>query len=950
MKKLLLFLFALPCMAAPLPRPVMVDSNGVLTTPTADQLAAANPTLAGTNSAAAAMATATAAAYTAGVAQASAGTAQSNAAAAAAGVVLASNYFSTALSNLNATVVTHGNTLTSLQNQITLINTNALLVLSNALTGQIISLRNSTTNVVIGSTWAELTLPMLSNAVAQAGIQAGGGGAGGPQSLIILPDGSTNPVNTAALLNSNDLPRVVNGAGSVVILDPGAIALVWDNAGSYNGGSYALGNNGGATYGLYQDGSLVGTSATLLGAYGSIYTVSLGAVTITDAQGNTLLDMANLANIGATATNAWLAIPTNAAQINGLTNAAAFDTFGAAYAASQGVYAVLAPSIATAQATGAAAYARAATPLTNGVAVFGTDLFFPSSNTPPRVVFSGLGSNHVFQGPSAVLRTDGNFLVCGRVAAKGDYYQGGIYTLAVTPDGYCLATNLIYRDPVYDSINATLFQTKAKTLLCFFNLDNWATSNAVPTNGVKWLRSTDGGTNWSTNTLATAGYGMQTAGTLIQCDDGVIVLPFYKWPTNGSAYVSYAQFSADDGVTFRNEVLLADKRSDTNYPDALEPSLTYLGGSNILAMIRSDGVTQKSFSYDGGLTWTAPSNALAYGSACVNCVRLKNGLLLASGRSYFNNHTMAYWTSTNSGASWSADNRFIEARYGWADYSAAVPLDNGLVALFSGYFLNDAYFGAGTNCPLTLTYGAYAGLTPQGDYVGPVDAIISNQATATAMIGRNGGTATNLTVLGTLTSTNLTTQIAAAVAGGAGPTTNATLITPSLVNATSTTFTASSINVGGEDIGWIYPGADAAAGANGWKFNNGAYNGLQEYGSFSASSVAYMHIGPPPASGNITLRFYAMFEYNENSNAMFQVTLQAFSFLTNGVEVSKVLAQSVPFTNSLPNGNRIWPYTLTFQPTNAAVSTTVATTILATNASSTRIHNAYLIAPAWRRY
>ena len=324
MKKLLLFLFALPCMAAPLPRPVMVDSNGVLTTPTADQLAAANPTLAGTNSAAAAMATAAAAAYTAGVAQASAGTAQSNAAAAAAGVVLTSNYFSTALSNLNATVVTHGNTLTSLQNQITLINTNALLVLSNALTGQIISLRNSTTNVVIGSTWAGLTLPMLSNAVAQAGIQAGGGGAGGPQSLIILPDGSTNPVNTAALLNSNDLPRVVNGAGSVVILDPGAIALVWDNAGSYNGGIYALGNNGGATYGLYRDGSLVGTSATLLGAYGSIYTVSLGAVTITDAQGNTLLDMANLANIGATATNAWLAIPTNAAQINGLTNAGAF--------------------------------------------------------------------------------------------------------------------------------------------------------------------------------------------------------------------------------------------------------------------------------------------------------------------------------------------------------------------------------------------------------------------------------------------------------------------------------------------------------------------------------------------------------------------------------------------------------------------------------------------------
>ena len=49
MKKLLLFLLALtvPCLAAQLPRPVMVDTNNVLTTPTAAQLAAANPLLAG---------------------------------------------------------------------------------------------------------------------------------------------------------------------------------------------------------------------------------------------------------------------------------------------------------------------------------------------------------------------------------------------------------------------------------------------------------------------------------------------------------------------------------------------------------------------------------------------------------------------------------------------------------------------------------------------------------------------------------------------------------------------------------------------------------------------------------------------------------------------------------------------------------------------------------------
>ena len=57
MKKLLPFLLALtvPCLAAQFPRPVMVNSNGVLTTPTAAQFIAANPTLAGTNSAEAAM-------------------------------------------------------------------------------------------------------------------------------------------------------------------------------------------------------------------------------------------------------------------------------------------------------------------------------------------------------------------------------------------------------------------------------------------------------------------------------------------------------------------------------------------------------------------------------------------------------------------------------------------------------------------------------------------------------------------------------------------------------------------------------------------------------------------------------------------------------------------------------------------------------------------------------
>lgn len=348
-----------------------------------------------------------------------------------------------------------------------------------------------------------------------------------------------------------------------------------------------------------------------------------------------------------------------------------------------------------------------------GCALAGLNLFFPPSNTPPRVVFSGIGTNHVFQGPSAILRADGNFLICGRVAAKGDYYQGDIYTLVVTPDGTVLATNLVYHDPVYDSINATLFQTKAATLLVAFNLDVWTNANFVPTNGIRWLRSTTGGAVWSTNTLITTGDHAQPAGTMVQRDDGTIVWPIYKYPPGSTNYVGYVLFSTDDGQTFGNETLLADMRSNAKYPNLMEPNLVYLGGSRLLALMRSDGVTQKAFSADGGLTWTAPSIAPSlYGSACVNCVRLKSGLLLASGRSYFNNHTLAYWTSTNNGASWSADNRFIEARYGWADYSAAVPLDNGQVALFSGYYLNDPYFGYGTNCPLTLTYGAPGDVDP----------------------------------------------------------------------------------------------------------------------------------------------------------------------------------------------------------------------------------------------
>jgi hypothetical protein len=752
MKKLVLIsliLASLPCGAAVGPRPVMVDSNGVLTTPTAPAFAAANPTLFGSNSAQAAFATAVLASNLA------------SAAAYTSGVALAQSSF-----NLVA-------------------STNIVIDVSVA---------GGRTNYTIRAT--------------------GSGGTGGPQSLGIMPDGSTNAFGTAALLNSNLVARLGLGTNTI-FMQPYPGTMTW-NGSMYSNGVWAVAFNG-TTWAVFYDGVEQTVNASLFGVYGGVYTVSQVTNAITDASGKVMLDV----GIGYVPTN----MGTSYSQIlwyptvNKKLTWSGYPTISAGTVASNTIVRYLNNSTsalgemediwpdgwrfderqsATNTAIALAAFSNAIPVMTNGIAVYGSDVTFPDSNTPPRVVFAGIGTNLCCQGQSAVLGADGNFLVAFRLANKGDTGRGSIYMLRVTPYGTVLSTNVIFADAFYDSANVVLEKTSSNTLLCAFCASIATNATTIPTIAVRWLRSTDDGTTWTTNTLNTGnGTNASTGGRMAQCGNGKIVWPIYQMDAGVSNWFSYVFSSTDDGLSFGNKTLLADH--NTAYPtdyDEIEPSLTALGGSNILALIRTDVVTVSSYSYDAGATWSVPGYAFLYGSAKIDCVRLNNGLLVASGRSFFNNYHMAYWTSADNGTNWTTDNRFIEARYGWADYSSAVPLDSGLVAMFSGYFLNDTYFGNGMTNPVTLTYGAYAGLTPQGNYLG-LPTNLATQAQLGGYLTTNGNALTATTAGSISNQGNAATSTVAYIAGTVGVTfTNGTHLFDGTLNATNGVYFTNSVSPG----------------------------------------------------------------------------------------------------------------------------------------------------------
>ena len=187
------------------------------------------------------------------------------------------------------------------------------------------------------------------------------------------------------------------------------------------------------------------------------------------------------------------------------------------------------------------------------------DILFPSTNSTFQLVFSGVADKTYVAQPSAVVTERGTFLVAARVGATHQGDAGDIYLLECALDGTMLATNMVYHDADgFDARNAVLFKTSQNTLLLAFDLFEYIHST-WPTNSLRMMRSTDWGAHWiSTNTLPCIGTNCSTAGEMVQCTDGRIILPYFQLVTNAPQWTAWAQTSTNDGISWGSDRMLAD--------------------------------------------------------------------------------------------------------------------------------------------------------------------------------------------------------------------------------------------------------------------------------------------------------------------------------------------------------------------------------------------------------
>ena len=346
-------------------------------------------------------------------------------------------------------------------------------------------------------------------------------------------------------------------------------------------------------------------------------------------------------------------------------------------------------------------------------APYASTIYFPSTSTTYKTVFSGIGVRKYLAQPSVVASGRGTLFAAMRVGTTHQSDQGDVYIIEMDLLNNIIATNLIYHDASgYDARNTTLKRTAAGTLLCAFNVFHYQ-DTTWPTNCLRVLRSTDYGATWTTNAPGIAGSDANTAGQIAQLGNGDILLPYSTEITNATYWTSWALISKDDGVTWSAPYLVANLASYGH--DADEPSLYPIPGtaSGCVANVRGDTGSVTNWvlrSSDGGVTWGTPTPTFQCLSK-ISTLVMSNGLCVYSYRGSVANSPLTFCTSADTGLTYSAAT-VLDSRHTQMQYSSGLEIAPGMVALYYGY--QDS---SGTNSPLFVRYGSAGGMAPDGSII-----------------------------------------------------------------------------------------------------------------------------------------------------------------------------------------------------------------------------------------
>jgi len=151
--------------------------------------------------------------------------------------------------------------------------------------------------------------------------------------------------------------------------------------------------------------------------------------------------------------------------------------------------------------------------------------------------------------------------------------------------------------------------------------------------GIMFRESTDGGRTWSEPVLVHPFHALCCTGHVIVLDSGRIVAPAFRWISNDatgqsesavapSLSYSFAVVSDDEGMTWRaslSELFVSHYRAAY---DLEEPTVAELKDGRLLGDFRCQlGRRYRSFSEDGGISWSRPTPVDLAGSYTPSMIR-----------------------------------------------------------------------------------------------------------------------------------------------------------------------------------------------------------------------------------------------------------------------------------------------------------------------------------------
>ena len=197
----------------------------------------------------------------------------------------------------------------------------------------------------------------------------------------------------------------------------------------------------------------------------------------------------------------------------------------------------------------------------------------------------------------------------------------------------------------------------------FWNANSTTSPSSECNCGVATAKSVDGGATWGTPTVAVGISGSSLASGIVlkhPLHAGRIVLCMRKICKNScpAHYASFASWSDDGGATWNSSAHLPSGTTECQIAEIDDGSGTLY--MSIRSLHAAAGVTHKrisSRSFDGGITWTAPTAepALPDAGGCAGSVVSGAGAALyyshpnAKGRT-----NMSVWSSMDGGKSWGA--------------------------------------------------------------------------------------------------------------------------------------------------------------------------------------------------------------------------------------------------------------------------------------------------------